>query len=262
MSHPITRREAAQRLAFLFGGAVSAPTLAGLLGGCRTGSGSEVAAYSFQALSEAQQRSLAALVDAIIPATETPGAADVGVPQFIDKMLAGWYAPEERTAFLAGLAAVDQRAGGSFDGLDAAARTALVTQLDAEAYAPTGQPAAPAAAPDSAAATDDDVVEAGREGTYQAEEEAKNEVAGMQGDLGEAQADSAAGTAQLNTGEGTAAAGAPEAPPPFFRQLKELTLAGYYTSEAGATQELQWLASPGRWDADATLAEAGGRAWA
>jgi hypothetical protein len=50
-------------------------------------------------------------------------------------------------------------------------------------------------------------------------------------------------------------------PLPYFATLKEWTLAGYYTSEAGATQELRWLAVPGRFDADIPLDEVG-RAWA
>lgn len=44
---------------------------------------------------------------------------------------------------------------------------------------------------------------------------------------------------------------------PFFATLKEWTLVGYYTSEIGATQELQWLANPGRYDADLPLEEVG-----
>ena len=44
---------------------------------------------------------------------------------------------------------------------------------------------------------------------------------------------------------------------PFFAKLKEWTLVGYYTSEIGATQELQWLANPGRYDADLPLEEVG-----
>lgn len=48
---------------------------------------------------------------------------------------------------------------------------------------------------------------------------------------------------------------------PFMKRLKELTLAGYYTSEIGATQELQWIAMPGRYDGDVPLTEVG-RAWA
>ncbi len=52
-----------------------------------------------------------------------------------------------------------------------------------------------------------------------------------------------------------------EALPPFFAMLKQLTLLGYYTSEIGATEELQWLAAPGRYDGCLPLDEVG-RAWA
>ena len=38
-------------------------------------------------------------------------------------------------------------------------------------------------------------------------------------------------------------------PRPFFRMMKELTLLGYYTSEAGATKELQYNQVPGRYEA-------------
>ena len=48
---------------------------------------------------------------------------------------------------------------------------------------------------------------------------------------------------------------------PFFRHLKELTLTGYYTSEIGATEELQYEHTPGRYDACVPLEEVG-RTWA
>lgn len=255
---PIDRRAALRRLSLALGGVATAPLMSGLLGGCRTPERGALADYSYQALSEDQQRTLAALVDRIIPATDTPGAAEAGVPQFVDMMLAEWYAPEERTAFLAGLDDVGRRAqadgGAAFADLDEEAQGRLVAALDAETFAQTEAPEEPA--------VDEDVVEAGREGTYQAEQEEQNEVAGTQGDLGEAMSDStdAGAVGEVNTGEGTVAVGESEAPP-FFRQVKELTLAGYYTSEAGATEELQWLASPGRYDADIPLSEVG-RAWA
>ncbi|MDX1530819.1 MAG: gluconate 2-dehydrogenase subunit 3 family protein [Rhodothermales bacterium] len=258
MSDLIHRREALRRIAVFVGGTVSAPVLSGVLGGCSAPSGDEAATYAYQTLDENQQRQIAALVDRIIPATDTPGAAEAGVPQFIDKMLAEWYAPEERDVFLLGLAEVDERAqaeaGGAFTDLDAEAQAAFVAALDAETY--------PSLGPEDSelAATDDDVVESGQEGTYKAEEEAEREVAGMQGDLGAAQTDSSSAT-QINTGEGTAAVGGQGAPPPFFRQVKELTLAGYYTSEVGATEELRWNPAPGRYDPDVPLSEIG-RAWA
>ena len=258
LSTPIGRRAALRRLSYVLGGVATAPLASGLLGGCRTPGAGE--AYAYQTLTEPQQRTMAALVDQILPATDTPGAAEAGVPQFVDMMLTEWYAPEERDGFLAGLADVDARAeGGSFADLDAEAQARLVEAMDAEAYA--AEPPAP---------TDDDVAEAAQEGTYKAQEEEQNEVAGMQGDLGDAMGDDTAGGAdapgddeerELMTGEGRAQAGGAGDAPPFFRQLKELTLAGYYTSEVGATQELQWLAAPGRWDADVPLSEVG-RAWA
>lgn len=255
---PIGRRDALRRLSAILGGVATAPLASGLLAGCRTPSGADLAAYEYHTLSEPQQRTLAALVDQIVPATDTPGASEVGVPQFIDTMLTDWYAPEERDQFVAWLDGVEAQAeGGSFTGLDDEGRAAFVAGLDAQAFGP----AEPAGDPET---LDDDVAGVATEGTTAIEEEAEDAVAGMQGDLGEAMADAdgdTTGTVQeIETGEGTVTTGG-SAPPPAYRQLKELTLAGYYTSEPGATQELQWLASPGRYDADVPLSEVG-RAWA
>ncbi|PAP75421.1 gluconate 2-dehydrogenase subunit 3 family protein [Rubrivirga marina] len=251
---PIDRRSALRRLSYVLGGVVSAPLASGLLAGCRTPSGGELASYQYQTLAEGQQQTLAALVDQILPATDTPGASDVGVPQFIDKMLTEWYAPEERDQFLAWLDGLDAQAeGGSFTGLDDEARAAFVAALDAEAFRPS-EPAA------EAEELDEDVAGVATEGTAAIQEEQENEVAGMQGDLGEAMDDTTGSSQEIVTGEGTVSTGA-ATPPPAYRQLKELTLAGYYTSEPGATQELQWLAAPGRYDPDVPLSEVG-RAWA
>lgn len=46
----------------------------------------------------------------------------------------------------------------------------------------------------------------------------------------------------------------------FFQTLKELTLVGYYRSEIGATQELQYLPIPGQYIADLPLTK-DSRAW-
>ena len=43
---------------------------------------------------------------------------------------------------------------------------------------------------------------------------------------------------------------APGADAPFFQMMKEQTLMGYYTSEIGATQELQHVPAAGRFDPD------------
>jgi hypothetical protein len=53
---------------------------------------------------------------------------------------------------------------------------------------------------------------------------------------------------------------APDTHAPFFWQLRELTIVGYYTSQVGATAELRYVPIPGRYDGDYPFAEIG-RAW-
>ena len=48
---------------------------------------------------------------------------------------------------------------------------------------------------------------------------------------------------------------------PFFVMLKDLTLMGYFTSEIGCTQALEYVAVPGRYDGCITL-KPGQKAWA
>jgi Gluconate 2-dehydrogenase subunit 3 len=48
---------------------------------------------------------------------------------------------------------------------------------------------------------------------------------------------------------------------PFFTILKDLTLTGYFTSEIGCTQALEYVAVPGRYDGCVTL-KPGQKAWA
>ena len=44
---------------------------------------------------------------------------------------------------------------------------------------------------------------------------------------------------------------------PFFPWIKELTLVGYYTSEIGATQELRYVHTAGRYDGDVPYSQVG-----
>src|SRR4051812_14847428 len=46
----------------------------------------------------------------------------------------------------------------------------------------------------------------------------------------------------------------------FFLRLRELTIAGYFTSEIGATKALEYLPIPGRFEADTPFAP-GQKAW-
>ena len=53
----------------------------------------------------------------------------------------------------------------------------------------------------------------------------------------------------------------PQPARPFFRTMKELTLLGYYTSEAGATRELRHAAVPGHYEGCVPFTTIG-RTWA
>lgn len=60
-------------------------------------------------LTEPQRRIVATMVDVIIPRTDTPGAIDAGVPQFVELMAANWFNEEESTIFQAGLSDIETR---------------------------------------------------------------------------------------------------------------------------------------------------------
>lgn len=53
---------------------------------------------------------------------------------------------------------------------------------------------------------------------------------------------------------------ASDAPPHYFRVLKELTILGYFSSEIGATQAVRYAEVPGGYDGNAPY-ERGDRAW-
>lgn len=69
---------------------------------------------SVRSLNAHQYATVKGIAEMIIPRTETPGAADVGVAEFIDLMLTEWYEEGERKRFFTGLAAVDSRTRARF----------------------------------------------------------------------------------------------------------------------------------------------------
>ena len=83
------------------------------------------------ALNPEQAALVAELSDLIIPRTDTPGATDVRVVEFIDRILGFWDTDEEREQFLAGLDALSARAGSAgLAALPAEQKVALLTRLD------------------------------------------------------------------------------------------------------------------------------------
>jgi gluconate 2-dehydrogenase gamma chain len=86
------------------------------------------------ALLPEQRRILEAFVDRLVPKDELgPGAVDCGVAEYIDRSLADYLALE-KTAFVQGLAAVDEYArsshGGPFADLSPEKRDGVLTAID------------------------------------------------------------------------------------------------------------------------------------
>src|SRR6516225_8541349 len=65
--------------------------------------------YALHTLSAHQNDTVVAMIDQIIPATDTPGAKGARVNEFIDLILTEWATPEERKDFLDGLAGIDKQ---------------------------------------------------------------------------------------------------------------------------------------------------------
>src|SRR5689334_20908625 len=92
----MNRRQALQQVAWLMGGALSAPAVLGILHGC-TAKPSSTWKPIF--LSEAQGTLVEAVAEIMIPRTDTPGATDVGVAAFIDVMLQDAFPPKDQQRF-------------------------------------------------------------------------------------------------------------------------------------------------------------------
>lgn len=109
------RREAIKRTAYIMGGLVFAPSALGVLKGCRARPSLD---WNPELFSADQAHLVSVLSDVILPADDTPGASEVGVPAFIEDMVNDVYTEENRNLFLDGLNAFEEEArehlGGPF----------------------------------------------------------------------------------------------------------------------------------------------------
>lgn len=197
----IDRRELLKRVAYLMGGAVSAPAMLGILQGCSAKKPEVNWAPAF--FTPAQAALVEEVAEILLPRTDTPGAKDLGVPAFIDTMLKNTYPKKDQDRYLTGLNAFDEQAqqkhGKPFIELESAQRSGLVREVHESA------------------------VKAAWEDTSENKRDNR----------------------------------------PFILMTKELAMLGFFTSEVGATQVLQYVAVPGQYRACIPLSEAGnGKTWA
>lgn len=123
----MNRRDVIKKTALFMGASVSAPAILGILNGCKA----EPNIYwTPKYITKEQAVELEAIAEAIMPATDTPGAKDAGVPAFIEKMVHEVYKPEDVTKFMDGLAAfgkkVEDEQGDAFSSLSAARKLEVI----------------------------------------------------------------------------------------------------------------------------------------
>jgi gluconate 2-dehydrogenase gamma chain len=213
----ITRREAVTRTALFLGGTLAASSISGVRGDAWL----RASAPDFRAgtLTPDQSELVATIAEHIIPATDTPGARAAGVHRFVDVVLSNYYKDDERKKFLDGLTQLEARAakelGAPFLKATARQQLALLTTIDTESYPP--QRVLEKAEP------------------LNSERVRMRDSLARQSSTGPTVSDPTRPSADGGGGE---AARREAERGWFFRRMKELTLLGYYTSEAGAMQEL------------------------
>ena len=118
----------------MMGGVLSASTVTGVMNGCSAGE--EGTAFIARSLTGDRLESVATIAEHIIPETDTPGAREAGVHEFIDNMLTDHYDVEETQRFLDGLSDLEARSYGAFRNqfvaLEEADQVELLTVLEAE----------------------------------------------------------------------------------------------------------------------------------
>ncbi len=133
------RREAIKRTSLLLGGALSASAITGIMQGCQPTGTLDWEPLFF---STEEAREIASIADCILPATDTPSATDVFVPEFIDLMLQEVYTSAEQNRFTTGLKALEaesrEKHQRSFSECSNTEQIALLTDLEAAASSNAG----------------------------------------------------------------------------------------------------------------------------
>ena len=122
------RRDAIKQTAIILGGTISAGSIMGVMSGCKA---EPTLDWKPSFLSSDQAALVAEIAETILPATSTPGAKDVGVPQFIDNMLNEYSREKDKQGFLNGLEVLEKTChnahGKSFMDFDETGRKGVLT---------------------------------------------------------------------------------------------------------------------------------------
>ncbi|PRY89764.1 gluconate 2-dehydrogenase subunit 3 family protein [Mongoliibacter ruber] len=127
----MNRREALKGTAMIFGYALTGSTVAALMQSCESGAS---LGWTPKVLNKEQAQILSQIVDRVLPATDSPGALDVGVDQFIDRMLANVFPEVIQNGFAGGIDSFNDVAkeqhGKDFVKLEGEKQDALIREFE------------------------------------------------------------------------------------------------------------------------------------
>ncbi len=188
----MNRREAISRVSWILGGTIIGSGIF-LEAGCNSSPEQAADFFDKQTIDLLNE-----IAETILPQTNSPGAKEAKVGEFMNVMVKDCYTKADQEVFKAGLKSLEEgckdKTGKIFMACNSAERTTFLTGLDKEQLA---------------------YMETRKE----------------------------------------------EQPPHYFRMMKELTLLGFFTSEAGATKALRYIETPGSYNGDLPYKK-GDRAWA
>lgn len=189
----INRRDVLRSITLLTGYTLTAGATSAFLAGCKTDPKSEVSASgAAKFLTDDEYALVSEISERILPKTDTPGAKDAGVPDYIELAVKSFYKAEDQSKFRENLKTFDKTSNDKYK--------KNFVQLSDE--------------------NKDDVLK------MLAEEWKKD-----------------------------------DSKPHIFKELRDLTVTGYCTSEAGAKQLLKYDPIPGPYQADIDRKTVGG-VWA
>ena len=249
----IDRREAIRRVSALLGGAA----LVGgtnLLTACekagtpaRETTAAASGAAPLQPFTAQEVALLDEIAETILPETKTPGAKAAKTGAFMALMVTDGYSPRDQQIFREGMRKVNEATQQAhkvdFMAATPEQRLAVLTQLDREQKRVMDQR---------------DAAIRAKQGLPPVPVVAEAGTAGKEGDayLSDQRKENAGG--QNSNPAPTISA---DAPPHYFRMMKELALLGYFTSEIGCTQAQRYEETPGKWEPCIPY-KAGELAWA
>ncbi len=103
----MNRRHAVKLTSLIVGASVTSSAWLAILQSCSSGKTGEAAGTFFN---EDQANKISSLAELIIPKTDTPGSAEAGVPDFIEKFVQFVYTDAQQKKFMDGLEAIDKSA--------------------------------------------------------------------------------------------------------------------------------------------------------